>query len=46
MPKDYYNKEEKTLLISLYLSYPEKLQRHFLATECLRLGKRSAAYWR
>ena len=44
MTKNYYGPAEKSVLLSLYPSYSEKQQRHFLATECLRLGRRSAAY--
>ena len=44
MTKNYYSSSEKSVLLSLYPNYSEKMQRHFLATECLRLGKRSAAY--
>jgi hypothetical protein len=44
MLKNYYTTEEQSVLLSLYKNYSEKLQRHFLATECLRLGTRSAAY--
>jgi hypothetical protein len=44
MTKTYYSKRGTSLLLSLYTRYSEKQQRHFLATERLRLGARSVAY--
>ncbi len=42
--KEFYTASEKALQLSLYSTYPEKMARHFLAKERLRLGNRSAAY--
>lgn len=44
MAKNYYSAAEESMLLSLYSSYSEKMQRHFLATEHMRLGSRSIAY--
>jgi hypothetical protein len=44
MLKNYYTTEEEVFLLSLYKKYSEKLQRHFLAGERVRLGSRSVAY--